>query len=117
MTEKPTISEYLAALGNTPNEIAMTLRMQGIKGKRKSKRYGVISNAINTQCRGWGGLKILGKQDSNGDFHYRATYGDLQIIDPRLPQVVQDFLGLFDQGKYPELVASEVKTKTEIVWD
>ncbi len=120
MTEKPTITEYLASLGSTPDKIAASLRAQGLKGKPGSKTQCVMANAINTQCRGWGGIHIYGdycKRDKEGRCHYSATYRDLQITDPRLPQPVQDFMGLFDGGKYPELVATVVRTGTYIRWE
>lgn len=120
MSDKPTITDYLASLGTTPDEIADSLRAQDIKGKQKSQKQGIICNAINTQCNAWPGLKVYGdcsKQDTEGHWYYRATYNDCQIMDPRLPKPIQDFLGLFDQGKYPHLVAKSVKTGTYISWE
>ncbi len=122
MTEnkKPTITKYLGSLGDTPDKIAASLRAQNIKGKQGSTRYGIIANAINTQCDAWAGLKVYGdcsKQNQNGHWSYSASYNDCQIIDPRLPQAVQDFIGLFDQGKYPDLVATSVRTGTYIRWE
>jgi len=34
---------------------------------------------------------------------------DIQIFDPVLPQAVQDFIGDFDLGEYPDLVAERVE--------
>ncbi len=102
MNDKPTIKEYLASLGDNPHEIDKSLRAQGIKGSRHSPRHNIISNAINTQCCGWGGLKIH-KSSAPKRWRYSATYSDLQIMDPVLPQLIKDFLGLFDEGHYPDL--------------
>ncbi len=120
MIKKPTITEYLRSLGDTPDEIAVALGVQGIKGKQTSLQQCIIANAINTQCNAWAGLKIYGdcsKQDQEGHWYYRASYNDSQIMDPRLPQAVQDFLGLFNQGRYPDLVAKSVRTGTYIRWE
>lgn len=114
---KPSISEYLESLGATPGEIAKSLASQGIKGLRNSKRKNVICNAINTKCSGWGNIKIYGGSNRDGTYSYSATWNDAQICDPRLPKPVQEFLGRFDSGEYPELVATAVKTGTFIQWD
>lgn len=112
------ITEYLTSLGNTSEEVAESLRQHGIKGVKKSKCHCPILNAIYQACPDyWTGLKIYGgtmKQD--GNWYYYATLDDDQIMDPRLPQSVMNFIGDFDTGKYPDLEVKKVQEVTTRIW-
>lgn len=112
------ITDYLASLGDTPEEVAESLRKQGVKGKKKSKCHCPILNGIYQACPDyWPGLRIVnGSKLSNGSWSYYATLDDSQIMNPRLPQSVMDFIGAFDAGEYPDLEAQEVKVVTTRVW-
>lgn len=114
------LSEYLKSLGNTPDEVADSLRRQGIKGVKESTYHCPILNAIYKACPDyWSGLKIT-NGDKHGDhWYYHAGLDDCQIMDPSLPQPVMDFIGKFDCGEYPDLETKKVKVETVTTrsWD
>lgn len=113
------VSEYLKSLGETPDAVAASLRAQGIKGKKGSRCLCPILNGIYKACPDyWSGLQIVnGSKDKDGNWHYCATLNDAQIMDPHLPQPVMNFIGNFDEGKYPDLEATKVKEVTTRVWE
>jgi len=112
------LSEYLTSLGQTPDQVANCLRAQRVKGIIKSSCHCPILNGIYQACPDyWPGLRITnGYQSKDGHWHYYASLSDLQITDPALPQAVQDFIGKFDRGEYPDLVATKVEVQTVKVW-
>lgn len=99
------VSDYLASLGASADEVAESLRKQGITGKRGSKVSCPILNGIYKACpKYWTGLNIYGRgKKSDGSYDYYATLSDSQIMDPTLPPAVINFIGNFDEGKYPDL--------------
>ena len=113
------INEYLTSLGSTPDEVADNLRRQGIKGIVGSKCHCPVLNAIYQACPDfWSGLQIVnGARLPDGRWSYCATLDDDQIMDPRLPQPVMDFIGAFDGGEYADLIAKSVKVVTQRVWE
>lgn len=112
------ITEYFKSLGHTPDEVANSLRAQGIKGKIQSPCFCPILNGLYKSCPNyWSGLKIYGSSTVKGKHTYKATLDDCQITDPILPDPVIQFLGEFDQGKYPDLVSKNVKEVTVRVWE
>lgn len=112
------VSEYLKSLGNTADEVAASLRQQGVKGLKESKCKCPIINAIYKACPDyWPGLMIINGRKYEGHWWYYATLDDDQIIDPQLPQPVMDFIGEFNQGKYSDLEAKIVKTVSVITWE
>jgi len=113
-----TISEYLKSLGETSEEVAESLRKQGVKGKVASHCHCPILNGIYQACPDyWTGLTIAGgSKTQKGDWYYHASLHDYQIMDPQLPQPVMNFIGDFDTGKYPFLEAKVVKEVTKRVW-
>lgn len=112
------LSEYLASLGKTPDEVANSLRQQGVKGLVQSSYYCPILNGIYKACPNyWSGLRISNGVKIDGHWSYYASLNDSQICDPVLPQPVMDFIGRFDSGEYPDLVAKSVKTVANRVWD
>lgn len=100
------ISKYLESLGNTPDEVAESLRKQGVKGIKETSDACPIINGIYKNCpNAFPGLRIIAQLVKSGDltndkFHYKATFDDIQIIDPELPQAVIGFLQRFDFGEY-----------------
>lgn len=114
-----TITEYLKSLGKTPDEVAMSLRAQGVKGEKLSTKMCPVVNGIYKACPDyWSGLRIVnGKKGDDGHWYYAARLHDAQIIDPTLPQAVMDFIGEFDCGKYPDLEAKSVKEVHVRVWE
>lgn len=112
------IEEYLKSLGNTSQEVADNLELQGIKGEIRNAQFCPVIKAIYKQfpnlCKG---LQIL-TQTSGG--YYMNWYGskfyikrsqsivvtwrDSQTLDPSCPQAIKDFVKDFDNGKYPELI-------------
>jgi hypothetical protein len=100
------VNEYLASLGASADEVAESLRKQGVKGKRRSACKCPILNGIYKAIPNyWSGLEIYGSATFSlaRTPHYHATLRDSQIIDPTLPQAVMDFIANFDSGQYPEL--------------
>lgn len=99
------IRTYLASLGNTADEVAESLRRQGIKGQRHSRSSCPILNGIYQACPNyWTGLRIYGRgKKPDGSYSYWATLEDFQIMDPTLPQPVINFIGEFDSGNYADL--------------
>lgn len=111
------INEYLTSLGNTSEEVAESLRKQGVKGLIRSKCKCPILNGIYQALPNyWSGLQIVnGYKLAEGNWKYYATLNDDQILDPVLPKPVMNFIGDFDEGKYPDLEAKFVlETKTRI---
>lgn len=112
------VSEYLKSLGNTAEDVAMSLRAQGIKGKKLSRNHCPILNGIYKACPDyWTGLRIVNGRKIDGKWYYHATLDDAQIMDPTLPEPVMQFIGEFDEGKYPDLEATTVKEVTTRVWE
>lgn len=116
-----TLKEYLASLGDTADEVAESLRKQGVKGlKRKSTQCPVVNGIYTGPCQDkvWPGLRIgAGFRREDGSWHYVATYNDDQIMDTELPQPVMNFIGEFDAGKYPDLEATKVTEKLVLSWE
>lgn len=111
------ITEYLTSLGTTSEEVANSLRQQGVKGKKRSCKLCPILNGLYQACPDfWPGLKIQGGDKAGDHWYYSATFNDCQICDPTLPAPVMDFIGDFDGGKYPDLEATEVKVVSTRVW-
>jgi hypothetical protein len=111
------VVQYLTSLGKTPDEVAESLRRQGIKGVVRSPCHCPILNGIYAACPDyWSGLLIVNGRKGEGGWSYHATLGDCQICDPQLPQPVMDFIGAFDEGAYPDLVAKRVEVKTVRSW-
>lgn len=107
------INEYLKSLGETSEAVAQSLMAHGIKGIVRSPCACPIINGIYKSCPDyWPGLMIMGDNK-----YYSATLNDLQIMDPKLPQPVVDFMKDFDNGKYPELIAKKVIELTTRVYE
>ncbi len=117
------LNEYLKSLGNTADEVADSLRQQGVKGIKESHCHCPILNAIYKAIPDyWPGLRIVNGSkrvwvDKKEHWSYCATLSSCQIIDPTLPQPVMDFIGEFDHGKYPDLETKSVRVVTTRVWE
>jgi hypothetical protein len=81
------------ALFDSPDKVAEWLRLEGIRGRRHQP----------CQCP----VALLLRQET-GAGTVKVDHGVAQVYrweSPiRLPQVVQDFVNLFDEGRYPRLV-------------
>jgi len=98
LLRKPSLSDFMAELGSTADEVADSLRKLKVKGKRAggcTLRH-PLAVAINTHANSWGGLKV-----SPSGY---MTYDDCQIMDPKPTKAVCDFSQAFHEGAYPDLV-------------
>lgn len=112
------LSDYLKSLGNTADEVAESLRRQGIKGIKASTCKCPILNAIYTAIPDyWSGLRIVNGSKYGDHWSYYASLDDDQICDPTLPQPVMDFIGKFDEGGYPDLEAKVVREVKTLVFE
>jgi hypothetical protein len=87
------IVDDLAALGETPEQVAETLKAQGIKGDRHSPHscpiyHYLTGKGYSVECLSQFGIYTIS-----------PYYGDI-----KMPKVVERFIVAFDQGKYPELI-------------
>lgn len=99
---KPTITEWLQGLGDTPEAVAASLAALGVKGRRGITDACPVVVGIRRCCDlPWGVPYAVGVPYGG----YRLTYLDVQINDPRLPQAVAAFMGDFDHGAFPEVAA------------
>lgn len=111
------IEEYLKSLGNTSQEVADNLELQGIKGEICNAQFCPVIKAIYKQFPNLSkGLIALIRSSKGGYANFYGiklfikkrervviTWNDCQTIDPLCPQAVQDFIKEFDSGKYPHL--------------
>jgi hypothetical protein len=102
MHEVSELSGILAGMGQTPDEVAATLRAAGIKGVRNTVRF----------------LNPIVKYSQQ---HILVDNYALDVMQPgilrmkvqtvthnlALPRAVIDFLAAFDTGGYPDLELSE----------
>jgi hypothetical protein len=95
MNKKPGPSDFVKLLGNTPDDVARSLRLLGVNGKRRNEYKCPVAVAINEHANGWGGIRVT----SYGSL----TYKDCQIMDPQTTDAVRQFVKNFDSGMYPEL--------------
>jgi hypothetical protein len=87
------IVDDLVALGETPEQVAETLKEQGIIGYRQHASSCPIYHYLKSKgypvdCLSQHSICLLS-----------PYYGDIEM-----PEVVGRFIVAFDQGKYPELI-------------
>jgi hypothetical protein len=89
------LTEKLKALGNNSDEVAESLRKEGIKGKKQSKTCCPIINYLHRDMK-YKGLTspVTGV----------ITWDDPQTLDPLCPETIHSFMVNFDSGMYPDLI-------------
>jgi hypothetical protein len=99
LVEDEDLYNLLADLGNSPHEIAETLREAGVKGQRKLSERCPIAKWLTTQtnCR-----------EVQVDYGAAGVYltlgpGESFICTP--PAAIDEFIRAFDDGEYPDLDA------------
>lgn len=90
---KEKLQELLNSLGNSPEEIAETLKSKGIKGLRKKPCWCPISMVI------WDEFRV---RSSVRDIYIWINASDFSIDTPK---PIRDFIRKFDSGEFEELRA------------
>lgn len=93
MTIGAAIETYLVSLGKTSEEVAESLRQQGIQGIKKSARCCAI---VNGAYQAVPGATFLCTEKFNIYYNGHKQYANL-------PHPVLNFIQDFDDGKYPDL--------------
>lgn len=111
------LNELLQSFGNSSLEVANKLRWLSIKGLMRSHTHCPILNAIfmfmpNLPST----LMICAGNKEGNDWKYVVTFSDVSIEDPDVPQAVLNFIGDFDSGQYPDLVATQIFSRTTRAW-
>lgn len=87
--------EALANLGGTAEEIAKSLVLLNIKGRIGNEYNCPIARYIKKVCKPWSGATVEWWGVNNNDY---------QILDYHFKKPVQDFIAMFDNKKFPELI-------------
>jgi hypothetical protein len=88
----------LDALGSTPDQVAESLRAQGIKGIRNTVRnLNPIVRYARSITTDTYGIDII-----QGD-KLRIIFASGQMTEIPVPHAVQEFIDLFNRGRYPDL--------------
>lgn len=88
---------HLEILGNTAEQVAESLRTDGIKGACRSRKGCPLANYLKSL--GHENPSVMGNPDS-------AFAGlGLEPYHCTLPPACFDFLYRFDRGEFPELIA------------
>jgi hypothetical protein len=88
----------LDALGKNADEVAATLRAQGVRGTPNAVRYlNPIVRYAQTRVRDNPSGVLIGDT-------LTLTFPDGQVRHERVPPAVRDFLDAFNQGSYPDLI-------------
>lgn len=85
------LQEALDTLGNSTEDIVLTLQFLQLKGRMRDPLTSPVSRYLHL-C----GIRKPSVSMSN------IMYGDRQILPT--PDAVSEFVRLFDAGKYPQLV-------------
>jgi hypothetical protein len=88
----------LDALGNSPDNIAHSLRARGIKGVRNTVRFlnPIVRYAYSITTNVYG-IDIIQKDK------LRIIFADERVTEVPVPHAVLEFLDLFHRGRYPDL--------------
>lgn len=88
----------LDELGRTPDEVAESLRMRGIKGVRNTARFlNPIVRYANSRLTNVYGIDLT-KPD-----RLRIEFAGAEVTELPVPVAVLGFLDLFHRGRYPDL--------------
>ena len=99
------VGGFLRSLGDTPQKVANSLKVLGIKGKRSSMTNCPITNAICKYCPDVSDVIICDGRLFGDHYHYslEGSQGG-QPFGRIVPTAVLDFVGKFDDGAYNNLV-------------
>jgi hypothetical protein len=93
------LAVLLTHLGNTPDEVASTLRAHGIQGVRNTARFlNPLVRYLHSEI-GWDGVKLDVMQVDR----VRLIFGDGRQEEASLPEPASRFLRDFNRGAYPQL--------------
>lgn len=101
-TEK--INEFLSGLGSTPDQVAQTLELQGIKGDFTPDMC-PLSIAIN-RAQGPGTRTMVFPEFGGSGWVYVSDKG-AESVNDRLSLVLTEFARKFDQMEYPSLTTQD----------
>ena len=88
----------LEGLGNTPDEVADSLRAQGINGVRNTVRFlNPVVRYVHTLVADAYGIDLI-----LGD-RLRIVFANGRVSEVVVPQAVLRFLDEFHRGRYPDL--------------
>lgn len=93
------MAKLLEELGATADEVAASLKANGVQGIRNAARtLNIIVRHVHGRLRvdAWS-LDLM-----QGD-KLRLTYGDGRKVETVIPEAVRLFLDAFNQGRYPDL--------------
>jgi hypothetical protein len=98
--EKTQITSLLDNLGNSAEEVALSLSNLNIKGLQMNSRQCPISNYLRSKYQN---MKFLAV--SSVHITFKITNENLAQINTSKP--IEEFITNFDIGKFQELIASE----------
>ena len=85
-------------LGQSPEEVAATLKAEGIRGVRNTVRF---LNPVVRYAKGR--LDGVAELDLISGDRLRIVFATGEVNEVAVPAPVQQFLEAFHQGKYPDL--------------
>lgn len=101
------MAKLLEELGVTPDEVAASLKAQGIQGVRNAVRF---LNPVIRYLAGRIRVDAYGLDVRAGD-RVRLSYGDGRPKEEAtVPDAVRQFLDRFNRGQYPDLELPPEKT-------
>lgn len=113
MTSK---KRWPATLGDTVEEIAESLRKQGARGIPGCRSNCIIARSYKISCpNGWPGLKAHWYKNTNGTFGCSLNFFDPQIWDPTGSPALGEFMHLFDEGKFPDLICKPIPKAEDVL--
>ena len=107
-------------LGDTVEEIRMSLFKQGVKGIPNSVKNHVISRSYKSHyVNGWGELYCRASRSVSSDgsvlFHGSMTFNDFQTSDPICYSALAEFMYRFNCREFPELIIGEIPDKISVL--
>ena len=97
--DRPSLTALLTRLGNSPDEVASTLKGGGIRGIRNAARF---FNPLVRYLHGQIGTRALTIDVMQWD-RVRVLFDDGSQEEALLPSAILLFLDAFNRGAYPEL--------------
>ena len=112
--------DWPMCLGDTVDEIRLSLIAQGVKGVPKKANKCIIARSYKAHHpNGWSGLRAGYSEyigyDEKVNITGSLTFDDCQIMDPRCPRVLAEFMLRFDRGEFPELIMGAIPDKNTVL--